>query len=119
MFIAIKNILIKDKISFKSTVSKLLLIVIVHILSLSTLYLNTFQDTNQIKSNKILYKAPFLLELSLKQFGTMRFLHRDLVYMFSSKQIENIIIEDIPVVNQPVIVPNYERIIDDSEWRSC
>lgn len=118
LFIAIKNILIKDKISFKSTVSKLLLIVIVHILSLSTLYLNTFQDTNQIKSNKILYKAPFLLELSLKQFGTMRFLHRDLVYMFSSKQIENIIIEDIPVVNQPVIVPNYERIIDDSEWRS-
>ena len=91
--------------------------ILLHVVSLGTLHLEWFQNKNQIKSNKELYQEPTLIELSLRQFGTVRFLWRDIVYMIMPGGAEEIPIVDVPGEEIPEPVePDYNRVIDDTEW---
>lgn len=85
--------------------------ILIVVLTLSTLNVT---DENQIKSNKELYKNPSLIDVSLKQFGSIRFLLRDLNSFIFGNNEELIEIEpNNPVITEPT---DYTRIIDDTEW---
>ncbi|MFA5604217.1 MAG: LTA synthase family protein [Bacilli bacterium] len=115
LYIFAKDILVYEKTNYKKNIKRLLIIVIIHILSLSTLYIDFFQNPNQIKENKILYRNPTLLELSLKQFGSNRFLVRDIIFIFNKKESNLIIIEEPDI--EPPVVTDYTRHIDDTVWK--
>ncbi|MDD2518664.1 MAG: sulfatase-like hydrolase/transferase [Bacilli bacterium] len=115
IYIFTKDVLVYEKPNYKENIRRLLFIVIVHLLSLSTLYIDFFQNPNQIKESKILYRNPTLLELSLKQFGTNRFLVRDIIFIFQKKETDLIII-DKPEPKPPVVT-DYTRHIDDTVWK--
>lgn len=118
-----KDFLKKERWNAKNLVIVLTTTIFLHILSLSTLTIPWFQNENQIKTNKELYKAPTLIELSLKQFGTNRFLWRDFIYMvFPSGKDSTIDLEqtsdntDTSTTEDPE-EKNYERTLDDSLWK--
>lgn len=115
LYIFTKDVLVYEKPNYKEIIRRLLIIVIIHILSLSTLYIDFFQNPNQIKENKILYRNPTLLELSLKQFGSNRFLIRDIIFIFQKKEADLIIIEQPDP--EPPVVTDYTRHIDDTVWK--
>lgn len=88
------------------------LIIIIHTCSLLTLNIT---PENQLKTNKELYKAPSLIDISLKEFGTQRFLIRDLIYFIKGNTTDNLIEVETPsepVVSEPT---DYTRHIDDTE----
>ena len=93
LFVFAKSILIYEKSNYQTIIKRALIVVLIHLISLSTLYVPFLQNPNQIKDNKSLYKKPILLELSLRQFGIVRFLVRDVIYMFHPTE-QNLIIVD-------------------------
>lgn len=115
LFIYKKDFLKFEKWNIKSTSIVICLIFILHIFSLATLEIKWFQNNNQIKTNKELYKSPTLIELSLRQFGTNRFIWRDIIsIILPSKEQASIIDIDTP----PIIeTTDNTRIIDDTEWK--
>lgn len=116
VFIVRKQFFIYQKNTFKRVCGLLSLVIFFHIFSLATLYFDVFQNPNQIQSNKTLYEKPLLLELSLKELGTMRFLWRDFIYMINPKEDDEIIIVDEPKEEIPIEEPDYAREFDDTEW---
>lgn len=117
LFIFKKKFLMYQKNTWKKVIVMLLVIVSFHVISLSTLYIKAFQNPTQIQSNQKLYERPLLLELALKQFGTVRFLWRDIVYMIHPAEEETIVIDKEPKKDNPEPVePDYVRNIDDKEW---
>ena len=110
------------KNSLKSIIVKLAIIIIVYVLGYLTLVIPFFQDKKQIKSNLQLYKSPTLIELSLKQFGLVKFLERDIINMFSSDDSYELVIDKSSnkkkkkVKDEEVLI-DYERHIDDTEWQ--
>ncbi|MDD2181080.1 MAG: sulfatase-like hydrolase/transferase [Bacilli bacterium] len=116
LFIFAKSILIYEKPGRKTILVRIITIILIHLVSLSTLYIPMFQNPNQIKENKSLYRKPVLLELSLRQFGTTRFLIRDFIYMFNPIK-ENLIVIEEEKPEEPV-EPDYTRNIDDTEWKN-
>jgi phosphoglycerol transferase MdoB-like AlkP superfamily enzyme len=116
LFIFSKKFLIYEKNNYKKVLAMFFFIITLHLLSISTLYINFFQNPTQIQTNKTLYYKPLLLELSLKQFGTMRFLWRDIVYMINPSEEEIITVDKGQKNETPPPEPNYARNIDDSEW---
>jgi phosphoglycerol transferase MdoB-like AlkP superfamily enzyme len=116
-FIIILIIFIFKKIEFekpklKNNIILVLLLIIISILSYLSLNIS---DSTQIKTNKELYKNPTLMELSLAQFGSFRFLIRDInAFMF----IKNEDLIEIDYENDTTVDKdeNYTRSIDDSTW---
>lgn len=111
------------KNSLKSIIMKLILIIIVYVLGYLTLVIPFFQNKKQIKSNLQLYKSPTLIELSLKQFGLVKFLERDIINMFSDGDSYELVIDNNgkntkKTVKDEEMVIDYERHIDDTEWKN-
>ena len=110
-----KDFLSYEKWNIKKVIMVVVITLSIHMFSLFTLDISWFQNKNQIKSNKELYKEPTLIELSLRQFGTNRFLWRDFMLMIFPEQ------EKTPMIDmekEEVIVPepDYNRMINDEEW---
>ena len=110
------------KNSLKSIIVKLVIIIIVYALGYLTLVIPFFQDKKQIKSNLQLYKSPTLIELSLKQFGLVKFLERDIINMFSSDDSYELVIDKSSNKKKKKdkdeeVLIDYERHIDDTEWQ--
>ncbi len=127
MFILNKPFLKKEEFNKLRVVFGFLVILCLHLLSILTLSLNFFQDSNQIKTNKQLYKNPNLIELSLKQFGTVRFLYLDIVYMIKPHdEIADLNFNnELDIDNELDTDTNnddksdfndYNRTIDDTAW---
>ena len=101
-----------EKPTWKNSLIVIGTIIVVHIISLLTL--NVTPD-NQLKDNKELYRFPTLIDISLKEFGTTRFIIRDLFYFIGGSEANNIIdITPPPVEEEPT---DYTRHIDDSAWQ--
>ena len=114
LFIWKKNWFNFEKQNLKGHIISILAIVFVYIISIFTLNVT---PTNQIKTNKELYKQPTLIDVSLKEFGFQRFLIRDIIYYLKGDDSNQMI--DIGEVDTPVIVPtDYTRYIDDTEWEN-
>ena len=110
------------KTTIKSFIMKLVVIIMVYILGYLTLIIPFFQNKKQIKSNLQLYKSPTLIELSLKQFGLVKFLERDIINMFSDDDSYELVIDKKnketkkKVIDDEVVI-DYERHIDDTKWQ--
>ncbi len=117
LFVFAKSILVYEHPKYQTIIKRVLIVVLIHLISLSTLYIPFLQNPNQIKDNKSLYKNPILLELSLRQFGVVRFLARDVIYMFHPTE-QNLITVDTNKEDKlkAPVVPDYTRHIDDAEW---
>jgi len=114
LYIVFRKRISYSKIVFWHVPVYIAIILIIHLLSMATLNMKLFNDANQIKSNKDLYKQPNLLELSLKQFGVIRFLERDFVYMINPVETHKLNMESNQVFNGGD--EDYKRKIDDSAW---
>ena len=118
IFIKKKNILTYTKYDYKQRAFLAVIIVFAYLLGYGTLIFPFMQNPNQIKSNLKLYYEPTLLELSLRQFGTNKFLIRDLVYMILPHNNESeIIIEEEEKQEQIIEEESNIREIDDSKWQ--
>ena len=112
LFILKKNWFTYEKKSWIKSLIIFLAIIVIHLLSLLTL--NITPD-NQLKTNKELYKTPTLIEVCLKEFGSIRFFSRDLLYFINGNETSNIIeIED--GAKEEKIPTDYTRYIDDTKW---
>lgn len=89
------------------------IIIVLHIVSLLTLNIT---PENQLKNNNDLYKAPTLIDISLKEFGTSRFIIRDLVYFIKGDDTHSIIDIDPPTVEEEEPT-DYTRYFDDTAWQ--
>lgn len=116
LFIKWKTLLEYEKPNKLRVILIIIAIVISEILCVLSVNLTIFQDKNQIKSNKDLYRAPTLLSLSLKQFGTLKFFERDIIYMLFPSDNYSLEIgkKDDPVFEET----DYKREIDDTEFKS-
>ena len=116
IFIFCKKFIVYEKYNIHTKLFLLFLIVLSEIHGFVAIGL--FEDKNQIRSNKDLYRAPTLLNLSLKQFGTLKFFERDLIYMLFPKDAYTLKFDDIkevkPVEDETEI--DYTRKIDDTEF---
>ncbi len=110
--------LIYHRPKYLSIIKRTLLIISIHLISLSTLYIPFFQTPTQIKDNKTLYKNPVLIELSLKQFGIIRFFVRDFIYIFNKHEEFIVIDKTESEESPPVAIPDYTREIDDTQWKN-
>ena len=119
IFIRKKDILTYIKYDYKQRALLAIIIVFSYLLGYATLIIPFMQNSNQIKSNLKLYYEPTLIELSLRQFGTNRFLTRDLIYMVMPHNNNSSIIidEEENNVEQKPEEPNYIREIDDTKWQ--
>ncbi len=119
IFIRKKDILTYIKYDYKQRALLAIIIVFSYLLGYTTLVIPFMQNSNQIKSNLKLYYEPTLIELSLRQFGTNRFLTRDLIYMVMPHNNNSSIIidEEENNVEQKPEEPNYIREIDDTKWQ--
>ncbi len=116
IFIKCKYLLIYEKPKALPTVIIIISIVVSELLGTLAVNLSIFEDKNQIKSNKDLYRAPTLLSLSLKQFGTLKFFERDLIYMFNPSDGYTLQVDD-KVDEEPDIEEDFKRYIDDTELK--
>lgn len=82
LFLWKKDFLVHENWNKKKIFAIILLTLTIHVFSLFTLDISWFQNKNQIKTNKELYQEPTLIELSLRQFGTNRFLGEILCLWF-------------------------------------
>ena len=119
IFIRKKDILTYIKYDYKQRALLAIIIVFSYLLGYATLIIPFMQNSNQIKSNLKLYYEPTLIELSLRQFGTNRFLTRDLIYMVMPHNNNSSIIidEEENNIEQKPEEPNYIREIDDTKWQ--
>ena len=119
IFIRKKDILTYIKYDYKQRALLAIIIVFSYLLGYATLIIPFMQNSNQIKSNLKLYYEPTLIELSLRQFGTNRFLTRDLIYMVMPHNNNSSIIidEEKNNIEQKPEKPNYIREIDDTKWQ--
>ena len=118
IFIKKKDILTYVKYDYKQRALLAIIITCSYLLGYITLVLPFMQNPNQIKSNLKLYYEPTLIELSLRQFGTNRFLTRDLVYMvLPHSNNSEIIMEEEKEEEIVPEEPNYIREIDDTKWQ--
>ena len=101
------------KINWKNSLIIMGVIIILHIASLLTLNVT---PENQLKNNKELYKAPTLIDISLREFGSLRFLIRDLIYFINGDETHSIIEIDPPTANEEEPT-DYTRYFDDTEWQ--
>ncbi len=92
LFIKYKNILVYEKMNNKY---KLLVVMLLAILNLVSLLTLNISSKTQVMSNKELYKSPTVIGVSLKQFGTGRFMWLDIKNLVLKK--EN---------TTPIIVPD-------------
>lgn len=121
-FIFGKKFISYERINWKKKTLLGLFVILFYISSIFSLNIKKLDDPLQIKSTKELYFNPNLFDLSLKNLGSTRFLIRDIINLFNddgtvvdiNHEDEDIDedIEDEPVV----IVPDYERHIDDTKW---
>lgn len=95
----------------------IMLLILFQCLSYLTLELKMFDNPNQIKTNKELYNKPVLFDLSLKQFGSTRFMWLDFMYMVNPGKDNTSIIIDDKEPTKP-IKTNYSRVIDDTAWKA-
>ena len=91
------------------------LILLLFMISLLTLEIKSFDSSNQIKTSKELYYNPTLIELSLKKFGAIRFMWRDIVYMINPSE-ETVVVDIDEKEDNDVEVTDYSRVIDDTAW---
>ena len=106
------------RITLKSVLIKLVIIIIVYVLGYLTLIIPFFQNKKQIKSNLQLYKSPTLIELSLKQFGLVKFLERDIIHMFSNDDSYELVVDKKEKDKKEEVVEiDYKRHIDDTNWK--
>ncbi len=119
IFIRKKDILTYIKYDYKQRALLAIIVVFSYLLGYATLIIPFMQNSNQIKSNLKLYYEPTLIELSLRQFGTNRFLTRDLIYMVMPHNNNSSIIidEEENNIEQKPEEPNYIREIDDTKWQ--
>lgn len=117
-FIIILFIFIFKKFNYEKPKLKNTLILIIMFLITSIFsYLSlNISDKTQLKTNKELYKNPTLMDLALSQFGTNRFLLRDINSFLFIKNDNLIEIETSKVPEE--IDDNYKRDIDDSTWKN-
>ena len=109
-FIVVFFIKIKyEKQNKKSIIYSLTSIIVLIIISHSTLFIT---PKNQLKSNKELYNNPNLIDVSLREFGSIRFLYRDIIYFLKGNTSTNI----IDIVKHEDEITNYSRQIDDTKW---
>lgn len=120
MFIVRKKTYEYKKVELKTFIIHLVLIIVVYLLGYSTLYIPFLQDKKQIKSNIELYKSPTLIELSLRQFGLVKFLERDIMYMFNHHDSYSLVIDkkEDKKDKEEIKKIDYTRHIDDTEWKS-
>ncbi|MBQ9318271.1 MAG: LTA synthase family protein [Bacilli bacterium] len=118
-FIVKRKIQTSHKINTKSIVIRIIVIIIVYILGYLTLVIPFFQNKKQIKSNLQLYKSPTLIELSLKQFGLVKFLERDIFYIFNHNDSYSLVVEKKEKKEKEVEPEkiDYTRYIDDTDWQ--
>ena len=120
LFIFFKDLIKYEKKSKYKIAILITLILFCKIFGLLSIDLGLFEDKNQIKSNKELYNAPTLLNLSLKQFGVLKFFERDLMYMLFPKDTYELKIEE-KTDNVVEVFPeevDYTRHIDDTEFKA-
>lgn len=65
---------------------------------------------------KDLYTSPSFIDLALNEFGTMRFLYRDIFYAFQGDNDEVIIIDNSNNKGSQVVIEEEDKSIDDSNW---
>lgn len=111
------------RVTIKTVVIQLVLVFIVYILGYLTLIIPFFQNKKQIKSNLQLYKSPTLIELSLKQFGLIKFLERDIIHMFNNNDSYELVIEKKDSKNNKKnkdenAEVDYTRYINDKDWQN-
>jgi lipoteichoic acid synthase len=93
--------------------SLILLAFLFHYIGLATLKIGFMQNKFQTENNLDLYKKPLFQELSLKQFGSFRFLYRDVVFLFTKSEEDT----EIEVIEKPdEVVTDFSRKIDDKAW---
>ena len=116
LFILDKKFILYEKPTKLKITLLISLIVMSKVLSIISVNSKVFEDNNQIRSNKELYRAPVLLNLSLKEFGILKFSERDLIYMFFPN--DNYSLEIIDQIDNTETIENidYERKIDDQEF---
>ena len=113
LFIWKKKWFIYEKNSWLKRLFIFISIIVLHIISLLTL--NITPD-NQLKLNKELYKSPTLIEVGLKEFGSVRFFIRDLVYFINANETDTIIEIEEEENDEIEEVTDYTRHIDDTKW---
>ncbi|NTW70960.1 MAG: sulfatase-like hydrolase/transferase [Eubacteriaceae bacterium] len=118
IFIFAKGFLRQGKYNFKQIVTMFIFVISLHFLSISTLILPIFQSPNLMVSNQVLYSNPIFIETSLKEFGTMRFLWRDILYMIDPGETSQEIVVDDKEEEEVIDEPDYERKIIDTRWRT-
>jgi lipoteichoic acid synthase len=111
----LKEPLIKSKHYFFFG-SLVLLAFLTHYIGLATLKIGFMQNEFQTESNLELYKKPLFQELCLKQFGTTRFLSRDITYLITKGdgQSEIEVIENDDDEKET----DFTRKINDDSWLS-
>ena len=117
-FIIDKKIIKYEKPTKIRTCLFIVIIVLAKLLGVLSVNLEVLEEDNQIKSNKDLYRAPTLIQLSLKQFGTLKFFERDLMYMLFPTNDYDLGSDSGDKNDDTVVEPNYERVIDDTELES-
>lgn len=80
LFILNKKFILYEKPTKLKITLLISLIVISKVFSIISVNSKVFEDNNQIRSNKELYRAPVLLNLSLKEFGILKFFN---IYVLS------------------------------------
>lgn len=109
LILFIRNRLEYVKRNKKENIIMFLSIIVFYVLSLTTLL---YTPQNQIKNNKELYETPNLIDVALKEFGSLRFLSRDLIYAIKDEEDT---VDITPIV--PVVKTDYSRDIDDDSWK--
>ena len=117
IFIFCKKSFEREKFNKYGCILIIVLIVITKLLGVVTVNSKLFEDKNQIKSNKDLYRTPTLLNLALKEFGALKFFERDLMYMLFPKEDYELVVDDGDIKEEIPVVVDYERKIDDTKLR--
>jgi len=108
----------KSKFNYRQFIIGVSLLILTHISSLTVLKADAFQGKDQVLTNYELYKKTSFQEIALREFGALRFVYRDFIYMISPNEdnsLEDVIIIVPEEPTEPVI-PDYERVIDDTKW---
>lgn len=108
-----KTGLVYEKKNKLTSILIVLLVILVHTISILSLNIS---DKNQIKTNKQIYKNPTLIEVSLVQFGSTRFMWLDVLNIFVDTKDEGIIIDDKDPIEE--VPTDYTRYIDDTAWNA-
>lgn len=80
-----------------------------------TLILDFMQNDIQLESNKVLFKNPTNLNISINQFGTTVFAYLDIKTTLIKPKEEIIIFEEPKKEENPET--DFTRLIDDTEWQ--